>query len=195
MQFNLSDTLSLIRRRRSVNPNGFKPRKVQRDQLENMLEAANWAPTHGLTEPWRFTVFSGDAFSQLLEKLASIYESSTPAERINPIKADKIRGRKETCTVAIAVWLKRQASGRISDEEEVMAVACAVQNMALVATAYGMSLFWSTPAMIKHPEFEAFLELESPDRCLGILYVGYPDGEWPEGRRNIWMNKVKWLGF
>jgi nitroreductase len=195
MQFNLSDTLALIRRRRSVSPNGFKPRKVQRDQLENMLEAANWAPTHGLTEPWRFSVFTGDAYLEMVEKVASIYEKHTVADKLNPIKGDKIRARKETCTVAIAVWLKRQESGRISEEEEVMAVACAVQNMALVATAYGMSLFWSSPPMIQHPEFADFLDIKSPDRCLGILYVGYPEGEWPEGRRNIWMNKVKWLGF
>ena len=29
---------------------------ICREELERMLEAANWAPTHGRTEPWRYVV-------------------------------------------------------------------------------------------------------------------------------------------
>jgi len=28
-------------------------------ELETLLEAANWAPTHQKTEPWRYVVVSG----------------------------------------------------------------------------------------------------------------------------------------
>lgn len=31
-----------------------------------MLEAANWAPTHGKTEPWRFVVLSEDALQEMI---------------------------------------------------------------------------------------------------------------------------------
>ena len=31
-----------------------------------MLEAANWAPTHGRTEPWRFVVLSEDALQDMI---------------------------------------------------------------------------------------------------------------------------------
>lgn len=31
-----------------------------------MLEAANWAPTHGKTEPWRFVVLSPDGLQQMI---------------------------------------------------------------------------------------------------------------------------------
>ena len=34
---------------------------VPRRVIERALEAANWAPTHGKTEPWRFAVFMGEA--------------------------------------------------------------------------------------------------------------------------------------
>ena len=36
-----------------------------RGVLEQMLEAANWAPTHGRTEPWRFVVLSPDALQEM----------------------------------------------------------------------------------------------------------------------------------
>ncbi|MGY8689040.1 MAG: nitroreductase family protein, partial [Verrucomicrobiales bacterium] len=45
---------SIIRQRRSVKPTMMSPDSVPREMIELMLENANWAPTHGLTEPWRF---------------------------------------------------------------------------------------------------------------------------------------------
>ena len=32
-----------------------------------MLDAANWAPTHGKTEPWRFVVMGREASKEMLE--------------------------------------------------------------------------------------------------------------------------------
>lgn len=32
--------------------------RVSDGEVEQILEAANWAPTHGKTEPWRFAVLS-----------------------------------------------------------------------------------------------------------------------------------------
>lgn len=37
-----------------------------RSVLEQMLEAANWAPTHGRTEPWRFVVLGADALQDMI---------------------------------------------------------------------------------------------------------------------------------
>lgn len=33
--------------------------RVSEEEVQQLLEAANWAPTHGKTEPWRFAVLSG----------------------------------------------------------------------------------------------------------------------------------------
>jgi hypothetical protein len=39
-----------------------------------------------------------------------------------------------------------------------------------------------------------YMKLSPKDKFLGFLYVGYPEGEWPEPtRRGIWMNKVEWF--
>lgn len=38
-----------------------------RSVVETMLEAANWAPTHGKTEPWRFVVLGRAAQEELLD--------------------------------------------------------------------------------------------------------------------------------
>ncbi len=42
-------------------PNGIESGKpIPDDIIWQLLENANWAPTHKFTEPWRFTVFSGE---------------------------------------------------------------------------------------------------------------------------------------
>ena len=55
------ETLHLIKSRRSVMPKDFNGESVTRAEVEQLLEAANWAPTHGRTEPWRYVVIQGGA--------------------------------------------------------------------------------------------------------------------------------------
>src|SRR5688572_6337744 len=51
----------LISTRRSIFPKQFEAGKVIPDNIIwQALENANWAPSHKLTEPWRFTVFAGE---------------------------------------------------------------------------------------------------------------------------------------
>jgi hypothetical protein len=58
----------LIKTRRSIVPKHMTGETVPQDSIETILEAANWAPTHGRTEPWRFVVLgkSGMEAMQLL---------------------------------------------------------------------------------------------------------------------------------
>ena len=56
----LADALTAIKTRRSVKE--YVPTEIPREWIEELLDAAHWAPNHKLTHPWRFHVFSdGDA--------------------------------------------------------------------------------------------------------------------------------------
>ena len=46
----------IIRERRSIKPDSFNDQKVSTADLHQILENANWAPTHALTEPWHFVI-------------------------------------------------------------------------------------------------------------------------------------------
>ena len=67
--FNTSEINRLIRERRSVYPAQYSGEKVDDSIIKQMLENANWAPNHKKTEPWRFTVFSGEGLKQLAKFL------------------------------------------------------------------------------------------------------------------------------
>ena len=58
MRYNLSEITELIRNRRTIYPEQFSDRKVHLEQIELILNNAQWAPTHGNTQPWRFVVFA-----------------------------------------------------------------------------------------------------------------------------------------
>ena len=47
------EALKLIKTRRAVYPKDYTGDKVPKEKVQQILEAARWAPTHGLTEPWR----------------------------------------------------------------------------------------------------------------------------------------------
>jgi hypothetical protein len=38
-----------------------------------------------------------------------------------------------------------------------------------------------------------FMGLGPHDRFLGLLYTGYPEGEWPQGKRHTHLTKTEWI--
>ncbi|HLY71921.1 MAG TPA: nitroreductase family protein, partial [Puia sp.] len=66
---NVFDTVQLnllFQKRRSVFPEQYVAgKKIPDEIVMQLLENANWAPTHKLTEPWRFVVFSGEGLKKL----------------------------------------------------------------------------------------------------------------------------------
>jgi nitroreductase len=193
MKYNLSEITEVIRNRRSITPEKFSSRKVHREQLELMLNNALWAPTHGMTQPWRFRVFVNDGMLKIRDFIPELYKSSTPQEKFNQAKFDRMGLRLQRASAVVAVCMERDPSGKIDEVEEIEAVACAIQNMMLTATAYGLGTFWSTPKLLNFPECHHFLELKPGDRCLGLIYVGYPEGEWPEQHRRPLEYSTKWI--
>jgi nitroreductase len=193
MRHNLTDILNIIKDRRTIYPEQFSSRKVHKEQVEVLLEAANWAPTHGMTEPWRFKIFSKGAQSNFLKFCAESYKNWAGEEKFLQSKYDVFAKRDVKTSFVIAVYMKRQESQKISELDEIMAVASSIQNMHLAATAYGLGFFWSTPKFMLLPEFNQYLNIGESDKCLGIIYIGYPEIDWPKSKRGIIYNKTEWI--
>lgn len=58
---------------------------ITRDKLQLMLEAARWAPTHKLTEPWHFVVIGG-ANKDAFEVCASVLHCTAGSSRQQSLK-------------------------------------------------------------------------------------------------------------
>lgn len=192
MKHSLSDIRELIKDRRSIKPEDFKPRKVLDDQISEILNSARWAPTHGMTEPWHFVVFQEEALNDLGEFMANTYKNSVSESEFLQKKYDKFLNRPALSSVVIAICMKRQEIEKIPEMEEIEAVACSVQNMHLTATAYGLGGYWSSGAIGYSNEMKQYLNLNDKDRCLGLFYLGYPNIEWPTSHRKPLEYKTEW---
>lgn len=192
MRYNLSEITDLIRNRRTIYPEQFSSRKVHREQVELLLNNAQWAPTHGNTQPWRFKVFMDEGIQSLSNFLGRTYVTLTPKNEQNDMKLSKIINRPLKSSVVVAICMERQKEEKILEIEEIEAVACAVQNLHLSCTAYGLGGFWSTPKLIYTKEMNDFLSLGEKDKCLGLFYIGYPAIEWPKSHRKPLEYTTEW---
>ncbi len=193
MKYNLSEITELIRNRRTIFPEQYSSRKVHKEQIELIINNALWAPNHGNTQPWRFHVFTEGGLQKLSDFLGKTYLELTPEGEQNPMKLAKMISRPLRSSVVIAVSMTKQPESKILEIEEIEAVACAIQNMYLTCTAYGLGGFWSTPKLIYKQEMNSFLELNEQDKCLGLFYIGYPEGEWPKAHRKPLEYVTKWI--
>ena len=193
MKYNLSELREIIRNRRTIKPEDFSARKVHKEIVVEILNNALWAPTHGMTQPWFFKVFVEEGIPRLADFLADTYKAQTSPEQFTQKKYDQLASRPRLSTVVIAVCMKRQDSEKVAELEEIEAVACAVQNMHLTATAYGLGGYWSSPALIYSSAMNSFLDLGDKDRCLGVFYLGYPKGEWPQSHRRPLEYQSEWI--
>lgn len=193
MLFNLSEINDLIKNRRTIYPEQFSNRKVHKEQIEVILNNAQWAPTHGNTQPWRFHVFTENGLQTLSTFLGKTYLDTTIKEDQNDSKLAKLVKRPLLSSVVVAVSMERQAEEKILEIEEIEAVACAIQNMHLSCTAFGLGGFWSTPKLIYSQQMNQFLDLNEKDKCLGLFYIGYPSIEWPKAHRKPLEYHVKWI--
>ena len=128
----------------------------------------------------------------LSDFLSDLYKEKTAEEDFNEMKFNKLKNRPLNSSVVIAIQMTPDPNGRIMEMEEIEAVACAVQNMHLTCTAYGIGGFWSTPKLVYTPEMNDFLKINSDDKCLGLFYMGYPEIEWPKGQRKPIEYITKW---
>ena len=125
--------------------------------------------------------------------LAETYLKLTPEEAQNDQKLAKLLTRPKMASAVIAVCMERQPEEKIAEIEEIEAVACAVQNMHLTCTAYGLGGFWASPKLIYTPDMNEFLGLGEKDKCLGLFYIGYPSIDWPKAHRKPLEYVTEWI--
>ena len=189
----IDDFNQLVRTRRSTKPRLFNGKKIDDQLVWQILENANWAPNHGLTQPWRYKVFTSDGLKKLANFQADLYQKITDQDKFKPEKYERMKTNILKSSHVIVICMERQRSGKIPEIEEVEAIACSVQNMALTAAVYDICSFWGSGGVTYTDELKKFLGLAEKDKCLGYLYLGYSDNPTTKSRRDPIKDKVEWI--
>lgn len=179
----------IIKNRRSVFPVSFNREEISKEQINLLLEAANWAPTHKRTEPWRFKVLRGESLEQLGQFLSEKYVETE--KRPKKIKIKKLRENPKKAQAIIAICMQRDLKAQLPEWEEIAATAMAVQNMWLTCTELGIGAYWSSPGLISY--MDEFFDMAEGERCLGFFYLGNYDSTAPKMERASVESKTVWL--
>jgi nitroreductase len=192
MDSSFSILSDIIKGRRSTKPVQMNGSVIQDEQIEQLLELADWAPTHGNTEPWRFIVYAGEQAKAFCLQHAELYKSNVSAENFLQANYDKILHNGDKVSHIIVAINHRGNLPKVPVVEEKAATAAAIQNILIGATALGIASFWSTGGMTHHPAMKTYFQLREEDTVMGILYLGYTDIT-QTGKRTVPLTeKVKW---
>lgn len=183
---------NIITTRRTTKPAQMNGRKIPDEQVRELLKLANWAPTHGRTEPWRFMVFSETRVQRFCEDHARLYKTSTPEESFVQGTYNNLKTMGDKASHVIIAIMQRGSLPKIPVWEEQASVAAAVENILLGATAMGIASYWGTGGMIQHQAMKDFLKLRPEDFVMGAIYLGYSDTENPAIRASSIDDKTVW---
>jgi len=182
-----------IKNRRSIFPNTFTNQKIERATIEDILAQANYAPTHRLTQPWRFKVITDSKLEELGKVLATWYKDNTSPENYSERKWKKTAQKPVQSSHVIAICMQRDPKESVPEWEEIASTAMAVQNMWLATSSYGLGAYWSSPKSIQSAAVRQFLGLSEGQSCMGFFYMGHHQVPQLEAKRTPITEKVAWL--
>ncbi len=170
-----------IRERRDIRH--FVPGELPEGLLERLVEAAHLAPSVGYLQPTRFVRVAEPARREALWRVVEEERKRTgdalPSRNAEfmTLKIEGIREAAEVLVVALMPEREDRIFGRRTlPEMDVASVACAIQNMWLLARAEGIGLGWVSffdPEAVAH-----LLGMPEGARPLAILCIG-PAVEFP----------------
>ncbi|HEX8753499.1 MAG TPA: nitroreductase [Solirubrobacterales bacterium] len=157
------DVETAIRTRRTHK--AFGPEPLAREQLQELLDLANWAPNHHLTVPWRFRVVGPRSLERL--KQAAGPEGAAKLDRCPTL-------------VVVSCVLGEDP---VATEEDLHATAVAAYIVLLAAHARGLAGYWRTPGLLRTDAGRAAVALPEGERFVGLLHLGHPRQERPAPER------------
>lgn len=182
----------IISNRRTIKPDQMNGKKIEDDVITQLVQLADWAPTHGRTEPWRFYIYNNP--TAFCAQHAELYRSSSTEENFNASSYEKLQQMGDKASHVIIAAMRRGDLPKIPELEEIAATSAAIQNFLLGAESRGIAVYWGSGGMVYKPEMKTFLGLRDVDIVLGALYLGYSDEPIKEGVRKMPLSeKMIWM--
>lgn len=184
----------LILKRKTTGVPKMNGQNIDPTLIDKILQLADAAPNHGMTEPWRFMVMSGAGLEKFCTDHATMYWEHTPEDKRVEATRDKFAKFSSQASHLILVYKKRSENGKISSQEEYAACCAAVQNILLGADALGLAAIWNTGGMCYKPQMKSYLQLGDEDEVVAFVYLGYSDAVQNKPPRKIALeDKVTYL--
>ncbi len=168
----------IILARRDVRGNSFINKKIDDDILDEILSAANCAPSVGFSQPWRFVIIKDnkkreEIYQEFLKENKKAKEIFKDKKLYSKLK---LEGIKESYINLAVLYEKPKTSilGQTSQRKMgEYSVVCAIQNLWLMARAYGIGVGWVS--ILKPKNVKKILGIKKEYKLIAYLTIGYVD--------------------
>ena len=186
----LLDTLTAIRTRRAIKQYADEP--LPKEWIEELLDAAHWAPNHQLTHPWRFNVFSGEGREKLVEARQNAVRMAAEKKGEQASEQDLDFARAKCFSAPVLIIVSQvQSDNPITAQEDYAACWTAIENLLVAATARGLASYPSTGAWVDQNTLGPVIGLPENEKPVACIFLGYSDAptaakRFPVARHTRW---------
>jgi nicotinate-nucleotide--dimethylbenzimidazole phosphoribosyltransferase len=170
----------------------FSNKTVPAGLIREVIEAGRMAPSPTNTQPWYFLVISGEEKREL-SKLVAVETKTIQLEGFRNISLDAVRIIEEAPHI-ISVWNMKRLSKRLKkikgligpryyrnyERAERDAIACAIENMWLTASALGLGMVWIMAGLGTVNRYKKKFGIDG--EIVAHLALGYASPVHPEER-------------
>jgi nitroreductase len=147
--------LKTIKNRRSVR--SYSGQALPEELIEEILDAARWAPSGLNNQPWRFAVIQDKKIKDKLETLT------------------KYSAIIESAQAIIAVFLDTSAS--YDRTKDLQAIGACIENMLLAICDLGLGGVWLGEILKSRDEVKKLVDAPQEYEFMAAIALGYPDGK------------------
>lgn len=167
---NLHPVSQWIRNRKSTYAYYFKDQEIPKNTIEEIVTNGLWAPTHKMTQPWRFVLLEGGHQQDLGAFMLKFYKEKLSKEKFPESRYQETLAYAKNATL-LAIVFQPNKKAKLPEWEEIAAISCAVQNMWISCSAMEIGCYWDTgDATIQYCKEN--IHLEDHEKSLGILFMG-----------------------
>ena len=182
----MPDFFEVVRQQRACRT--FRPDAVADDLVEQVLEAATFAPSAENSQPWVFVVVRDDGLRARIGDLTRRAwrggARSHSESRLSPqLLADVDRGAEGDVSAAPVLVVVCGDAQRTHEAAIPASIFPAVQNLLLAADAVGLGAALTTLPTALAVELRELLALPDHVRPLAVVPLGHPAGALGPPRR------------
>tara|TARA_Y100001968_G_scaffold189250_1_gene173474 strand:+ start:53 stop:604 length:552 start_codon:yes stop_codon:yes gene_type:complete len=157
-----------IKKRRTIHI--FSKKSVPREVVEKSILAANYAPCHRRTFPWRFTSIGMKKRELLYQLQLTLKFGDKPIDELS------IKNLRDKMLNPSHLLIATQicTDNHVQKLEDYAACACAIQNLSLSLVADEVGCKWSTGKITTDPNTYKITEINpSEEEIIGFIWIGY----------------------
>lgn len=166
----MTNTIEMLKTRRSVKPIEMTGPGPSLPELETILTLGARVPDHGKLVPWRFIVFEGEARNRAGDTLARLFKDKNPQATADQVEAE--RKKFLHAPLVIAVVSRAKPHVKIPIWEQELSAGASAMNIVVAANALGYVASWLTGWAAFDRDALRALGIADDEKMAGFIHIG-----------------------